>query len=761
MVLSVADATHLTLAVNYGGSTASGLAYSTVKTSAAWGTNREIAVETAELIQQLSLGAVGLEFDPTDTDLLATNVQAALEEIAQQLSLGAEGVEFDPTGTDLLATNVQDALEEIAAEIGGPSLPLGGAVGQALKKVSGADGDAGWFPSREVISANRTYYVSDAVGNDANDGLATGTGRAFKTILKAWQVVCALDLNTYTATIQIADGTYTAGIDGTTLSPFGGNVIIRGNNTTPANVHLNVAGNCFLFTGSLAAYVQILDLKMSASGSGRGIWLTAPGVVGFGNVDFGTCATSHIQASSNGAFIKAVSNYAITGGASAHISARDLGRVEVESVTTTLTGTPAFVNAYAVVDRGGSYLCRSMTFTGSVTGKRFLVASSGIIFSNTNNLSYLPGNAAGTWESGGTFDGLMNAGPATTTDNTLPRFDGVNGLLQATGVVVDDNNYMSNVNGLQAVSTAQFGPQIIVDSEYNGAQAAYIYFQKGRNYGPIQNGDDLGTFIAAGRDSANQMTNSAFFTFQATSAPGAGSVNSKIAFLTTQSAAIAQRMALQSGLLMGAATGGDKGTGTINATDVYNDNVALTCMALASEFLSSGFVDTDFWDSLVPPTVVPELRHSVPYCEDRLVQETVVEKTEGGFMTRVVSMVRPEQVVDLMPVWDEDGNGVGVVEVPAVEEVVVPEQVIPRRHELAHCFKAMIEDGFDPRDPVAYINKLKADEALPGMLTKAEWQHGDHSTGELFGRLWLATEMLALVVINLHDRLSALESSAA
>ncbi len=92
-------------------------------------------------------------------------------------------------------------------------------------------------------------------------------------------------------------------------------------------------------------------------------------------------------------------------------------------------------------------------------------------------------------------------------------------------------------------------------------------------------------------------------------------------------------------------------------------------------------------------------------------------------------------------------------------EVVTPEKIEPRQHELAHRFKAMVEDGFDPRDPAAYIAKLRADQALSGMPTKAEWQHGGMGTGELLGRLWLATEMLAIVVLNMHDRLMLLEEA--
>lgn len=56
MIGSLSDGQHGAFAVPYPGETASGLSYTIAKTSAAWGTNREIAVDTAELIRLLTIG---------------------------------------------------------------------------------------------------------------------------------------------------------------------------------------------------------------------------------------------------------------------------------------------------------------------------------------------------------------------------------------------------------------------------------------------------------------------------------------------------------------------------------------------------------------------------------------------------------------------------------------------------------------------------------------------------------------------------------
>lgn len=159
------------------------------------------------------------------------------------------------------------------------------------------------------------------------------------------------------------------------------------------------------------------------------------------------------------------------------------------------------------------------------------------------------------------------------------------------------------------------------------------------------------------------------------------------------------------GLQIGSPTGGDKGAGTLNATAVYDDNTLLTCMAVQPEFLEKGEIDTAKWDALVPDRVIPEQ-------------------------------------------LSEDGK-----------TVIAPERVEKRTHDNARLLASMVKGGFDPRDPRAYIAKLKSDAALPGMPTASEWaKNGPPSTGSLLSRMWLALEMMALVVIAHQERIEHLEA---
>jgi lysophospholipase L1-like esterase len=230
------------------------------------------------------------------------------------------------------------------------------------------------------------------------------------------------------------------------------------------------------------------------------------------------------------------------------------------------------------------------------------------------------------------------------------------------------------------------------------------------------------------------------------------------------------------GVIIGVPTGGDKGYGTLNASAVYDDGTLLTCPALAKEFIETGTVDTGKWDAFVPDQIIPEDRRVAP---ERIEKRPLLEPT-GEFEVKLVrqddgSYLRVEtdvpvmrQVHDWVPIYDAAGNGLdavpeAVVEeiiIPAVDELIAPERRVPRKHRTAHLFKAMIDEGFDPRDPAAYIAKLKRDQALPGMPTQADWTHGAHSLAEIHNRLWLATEMLALVVVSLTERVAKLEGPA-
>lgn len=279
----------------------------------------------------------------------------------------------------------------------------------SLLTLSGAaqvyiDAQASFFNAgsgREVLSANRTYYVRTD-GSDSNNGLANTSGGAFLTIQKAINVALGtLDFGGFIVTIQIGDGTYTGAVtvgSGVGIA-FADRFVIRGNNSTPGNVIVTNGANTF--TGSGNASFTLLDMEIRSTVSGSCIMSGTGSQVNFGNIRFGASVSSQITTTASGR-VQAVSNYSIVSGGQAHVNATGAGGyIRITGVTVTLTGTPAFT-AFAMTSRVGLVDIFSNTFSGSATGSYYSAVGNGVIFTN-GMVGNLPGNAVGTTSSGGQY----------------------------------------------------------------------------------------------------------------------------------------------------------------------------------------------------------------------------------------------------------------------------------------------------------------------------------------------------------------------
>lgn len=279
---------------------------------------------------------------------------------------------------------------------------IDGATGSVSFPFSTIGGGGG----REMLTASRTYYVRTN-GSDSNDGLANTSGGAFATLQKAYDVIAAtLDLAGHTVTVQIADGTYTAGL--TIAQPWsgGGAVTFTGNAGTPSNVVVNpTAATCYNTQCPLPGVLTISNQKLTTTTSGHGIYMQAPGTIEFSGMVFGALGGSwqaHLYAEVGGANIIGLSNYTIDGGAGAHVYAVEGGRVAIFSRTVTLSGTPAFGDCFIAASRLGVIMAHDMTFSGAATGKRFDASNGGLLFTSGASTSYFPGNSAGTGTNFGT-----------------------------------------------------------------------------------------------------------------------------------------------------------------------------------------------------------------------------------------------------------------------------------------------------------------------------------------------------------------------
>lgn len=253
---------------------------------------------------------------------------------------------------------------------------------------------------REVLTANRTYYVRTD-GNDSNNGLADTAGGAFLTIQQAVNTACALDLSIYTVTIQCRTGT--GGSSPITLKSYIGNgpITLQGDTVTPSNVTISTtSANCINATNVIGKWA-LTGLKFATTTSGYGISAIAS-QISVGVVEFGACATGHIDAE-QGANVTFLNNYTISGGSTRHWFATTMALIQCTNLTITLTGTPAFSTAFLVASRAGGALISGDTFTGSATGTRYIVSFNAWADTAGAGATYLPGSIAGSTASGGQY----------------------------------------------------------------------------------------------------------------------------------------------------------------------------------------------------------------------------------------------------------------------------------------------------------------------------------------------------------------------
>ena len=116
-----------------------------------------------------------------------------------------------------------------------------------------------------------------------------------------------------------------------------------------------------------------------------------------GPVRFLSAGASHIKIVERG-LVLANGALAIAGGAQQHILATEQSAFRGYGTSYTLTGTPAFSDAFISASEGAIVRCESASFSGSATGKRYSV--SGCSFLNTYGVT-LPGSIAGTTATGG------------------------------------------------------------------------------------------------------------------------------------------------------------------------------------------------------------------------------------------------------------------------------------------------------------------------------------------------------------------------
>lgn len=251
--------------------------------------------------------------------------------------------------------------------------------------------------ARERLTANRTYYVATTGSDTANNGLTVGS--PFLTIQKAVSVISdTLDLGGFTATVQVADGTYTGGVV-MSKPVVGGFLVVQGNSGAYSNVIVSTtSADCFLLTGGAVLTVKYMETRTTTGGIC--LYATNGSELSHQNVVFGACASYHIYAV-RGARVTALASYTINGSSTGHVGSTYGSVITFNSIVITLSGTLT-ITTFANCQSLAVIQCSGTTYAGTTaTGTRHLVYLNGVI--NTGAAVAFPCVTAGLTGTGGQF----------------------------------------------------------------------------------------------------------------------------------------------------------------------------------------------------------------------------------------------------------------------------------------------------------------------------------------------------------------------
>lgn len=264
--------------------------------------------------------------------------------------------------------------------------------------IASADTGLITFTQRELLTANRTYYVRTD-GSDSNTGLVNSAGGAFATIQKAVNVTAALDLSTFGVTIQLGNTGSYAGWN--VASPFvggpGSSVLIQGD-AAAAGSYV-ITGTGFVSLGKLF----ISGVKFVPS-SGDGLFIAENGSVTInGAVQFGAASGARqiVMSGKSSVLIGAI--VTINGSAANWILAIENSIFTCNGFAPVFSGTPAFSAATVQAQTGASVSIVNGAPSGAATGQRYNVASNAVVFTNGGGATYIPGNVGGGTASGGQY----------------------------------------------------------------------------------------------------------------------------------------------------------------------------------------------------------------------------------------------------------------------------------------------------------------------------------------------------------------------
>lgn len=257
--------------------------------------------------------------------------------------------------------------------------------------------------ARPRLEATLNLYVRSD-GSDTNSGLFDSAAAAFATAARAMAEAAKYDTNGFDIIINEKRSTITESVQFPAVFG-GGRIVYLGNTSSPSSHVISVTGASAVRAENKYGRYAVQGFRIQTSTSGSGIKAVGKGVVlEHGNNEFGACADHHIDV--DRATLIRLNDYSITGQAATHINALHSADVDNRNFTTTITGTLNFGTAFIRALRNsyvGMHGGTINTSGATVTGKRYDAQQGSVIFTNGGGANYLPGDSAGTTDSGGVY----------------------------------------------------------------------------------------------------------------------------------------------------------------------------------------------------------------------------------------------------------------------------------------------------------------------------------------------------------------------
>lgn len=327
---------------------------------------------------------------------------------------------------------------------------------------------APYFPPRTYATGTYQYWVT-AAGNDSNDCLtfATGCATIQAAVNKALSKVDAGNAQTVIVNLQAT--TFTGAVSILGSIPGNGWLWIVG---AGAGATITSSGSADTLAANYRARVLVQNVTLKNTGTGACLSASNASTVTINtNVVFGQCGAAQIDSQSY-ANIAAGASYTIAGNggvlASSHLHSHSGGLIQIDGVTVTCTGTPAFTNYFA--GASWSYIeAIGTTFSGCglVVGPHFTANRNAGIRTNTNDLNFFPGNSPGTLSGAAAYDDFVAPGiiPRTITTGTS---DTANSADQAMWWKVAAGGAKTQTLP-QCTSSGPFQPFIVQDAQGDAA----------------------------------------------------------------------------------------------------------------------------------------------------------------------------------------------------------------------------------------------------------------------------------------------------